>query len=105
MNNYADASRTHLNIYHRLLPTSPAKTIGNFRKAMMVHPSEHRGLSLREAARLQSIPDWFAFSDPTVVRTRDVVPGLNHYQQQIGNAVSYLLTETLLTHVADTLRL
>lgn len=100
MTNYQDASRTHLNIYQRLKSDEPARTIGNFRKSMTVHPSQDRGLSLREAARLQSIPDWISFADPEETATRDVVPGLNAYQQQIGNAVSYLLTEALVSHVA-----
>lgn len=105
MSNYSDPSRTHRNIYYRLQADAPARTIGNFRKAMTIHPWETRGLSLREAARLQSIPDWFCFSNPTQPITRGVVPGLNAYQQQIGNAVSYLLTEKLLSHVARTLGL
>lgn len=102
LTNYADVERTHMNIYHRLDPNRPARTIGNFRKAMTIHPWENRGLSLREAARLQSIPDWFSFYLPKPI-TRDVVPGLNAYQQQIGNAASYLLTESLVSHVAKTL--
>jgi DNA (cytosine-5)-methyltransferase 1 len=105
MSNYEDPDRTHLNIYHRLNSREPARTIGNFRKAMTIHPDETRGLSLREAARLQSIPDWFTFADPLAQITRSVVPGLNQYQQQIGNAVSYLLTEKLLAHVAQALEL
>jgi len=103
MSNYADVSRTHLNIYHRLRADEPARTIGNFRKAMTIHPFETRGLSLREAARLQSIPDWFAFTNPSEQLVRAVVPGLNAYQQQIGNAVSFLLTERLVSHVVQSL--
>lgn len=99
MRNYKDASRTHLNIYSRLSAAHPAKTIGNFRKAMTIHPWEDRGLSLREAARLQSLPDWMTFTDPDEPRDRVVVPGLNAYQQQIGNAVSFLLTRALVAHV------
>jgi len=72
---------------------------------MTIHPWENRGLSLREAARLQSIPDWFSFADPAQPMTREVVPGLNAYQQQIGNAVCYLLTEKLVSHVAKSLEL
>jgi DNA (cytosine-5)-methyltransferase 1 len=104
-NNYEQPSRTHLNIYYRLDPKAPARTIGNFRKAMTIHPWEDRGLSLREAARLQSIPDWFSFSNPAEPMKRNVVPGLNAYQQQIGNAVSYLLTEKLVSHVARSIEL
>ncbi len=105
LSNYSEVNRTHLNIYHRLQPNVPTRTIGNFRKAMTIHPWENRGLSLREAARLQSIPDWFSFADPAQPMTREVVPGLNAYQQQIGNAVCYLLTEKLVSHVAKSLEL
>ena len=105
MSNYTDRSRTHRNIYYRLHPTAPARTIGNFRKAMTIHPRQTRGLSLREAARLQSIPDWFSFSDPSQPITRGVAPGLNAYQQQIGNAVSFVLTQRLLSHVVEVLDL
>lgn len=103
LSNYADRRRTHRNIYYRLDPKAPARTIGNFRKAMTVHPRQTRGLSLREAARLQSIPDWFGFADSSQPVTRGVVPGLNAYQQQIGNAVSYVLTQRLLSHIVGVL--
>src|SRR5262249_14083532 len=62
LTNYTDVSRTHSNIYRRLRWNEPSITIGQYRKSMLVHPSQHRGLSLREAARLQSFPDWFRFS-------------------------------------------
>lgn len=84
LTNYADARRTHSNIYRRLVWSEPAITIGHYRKSMLVHPSQHRGLSLREAARLQSFPDWFRFNG-----------GLVHKQQQLANAVCPLVTKAL----------
>ncbi len=45
-----------------------------------IHPQEHRVVTPREAARLQSFPDWFEFSTPKT-----------HAHQQIGNAVPPLL--------------
>jgi site-specific DNA-cytosine methylase len=68
MTNYADVERTHSNIYRRLAWSEPAITIGHYRKSMIIHPSQHRGLSLREAARLQSFPDWFRFAGTESVR-------------------------------------
>ena len=91
LTNYADVSRTHSNIYRRLLWDEPSITIGHYRKSMLIHPNQHRGLSLREAARLQSFPDWFRFSG-----TADGSPGgLMHKQQQLANAVSPLVTKAI----------
>ena len=49
-----------------------------------IHPEQHRTLSIREAARVQTFPDWFRFAgQPT------------HRLSQIGNAVPPLLGEAL----------
>ncbi|MBI4473471.1 MAG: DNA cytosine methyltransferase [Acidobacteria bacterium] len=90
MSNYADVNRTHSNIYRRLLWDEPSITIGHYRKSMLVHPEQHRGLSLREAARLQSFPDWFRFAGALVGNG-----GLIHKQQQLANAVCPLVTKAL----------
>jgi DNA (cytosine-5)-methyltransferase 1 len=84
MANYKDRTRCHTGIYRRLDPTKPSVVIGNFRKNMLIHPYEHRGLSLREAARLQSFPDSFVFKGSIGLR-----------QQQVGNAVPPLLAEAV----------
>ena len=91
MSNYADVARTHSNIYRRLTWGQPAITIGHYRKSMLVHPRQHRGLSLREAARLQSFPDWFRFAG----NADGVEGGLVHKQQQLANAVCPLVTRAL----------
>ena len=57
MKNYADVSRCHTGIYRRLKEDEPSVVIGNFRKNMLIHPWENRGLSVREAARLQDCSD------------------------------------------------
>lgn len=91
MTNYAEISRTHSNIYRRLRWDEPSITIGHYRKSMLVHPSQNRGLSLREASRLQSFPDWFRFSGTS----NGGVGGLVHKQQQLANAVCPLVTRAI----------
>lgn len=49
-----------------------------------IHPEQHRTLSIREAARLQSFPDWFRFAGQP-----------SHRFAQIGNAVPPLLGEAV----------
>ena len=84
MNNYKDRSRCHTGIYRRLHYESPSTVIGNFRKNMLVHPRQDRGLSVREAARIQSFPDWYEFKD-----------SIGFQQQQVGNAVPPLLAKAV----------
>ena len=102
LTNYASAGRTHSNIYRRLDPDQPSITIGHYRKSMIVHPDQPRGLSLREAARLQSFPDWFRFAG--------AAPGakgkaaLGHKQQQLANAVCPLVTKALAEFLFGLLR-
>jgi len=91
MSNYASVDRTHSNIYRRLRYSEPAITIGHYRKSMLVHPRQHRGLSLREATRLQSFPDWFRFAGAA----DDAPGGLMHKQQQLANAVCPLVAKAV----------
>ncbi len=91
LTNYADVERTHSNIYRRLKWNEPSITIGHYRKSMLVHPSQHRGLSLREASRLQSFPDWFRFAGGA----NSDKSGIVHKQQQLANAVCPLVTMAL----------
>lgn len=88
MGNYADRSRCHTGIYRRLKETEPSVVIGNFRKNMLVHPRQHRGLSVREAARLQSFPDSFEFKG-----------SIGFQQQQVGNAVPPLLAKAVFERI------
>lgn len=85
MQNYADKKRCHSAIYKRLKADEPSVVISNYRKSMLIHPHQHRGLSVREAARIQSFPDDFIFEGP-----------ISHIQQQIGNAVPPLLAKAVM---------
>lgn len=84
MKNYKDHSRCHHGIYRRLSEEEPSVVIGNYRKNMLIHPTQNRGLSIREAARLQSFPDSYIFTGP-----------LTSQQQQVGNAVPPLLSNAV----------
>ncbi|MGO9269005.1 MAG: DNA cytosine methyltransferase [Terriglobia bacterium] len=84
MKNYKDRDRCHKWIYLRLRPDEPSVVIGNYRKNMLIHPLQDRGLSVREAARLQSFPDWFEFTG-----------SIGLQQQQVGNALPPLLARAV----------
>ncbi|AFZ01553.1 DNA-cytosine methyltransferase [Calothrix sp. PCC 6303] len=72
---------------------------GNRTALRPIHPSEPRVISVREAARLHSYPDWFNFSELIL-----------HAHREIGNSVPPLLAyavgmqirEYLESHVSDT---
>nr|WP_255348463.1 DNA cytosine methyltransferase [Calothrix sp. PCC 6303] len=53
---------------------------GNRTALRPIHPCEPRVISVREAARLHSYPDWFNFSE-----------GILHAHREIGNSVPPLL--------------
>ncbi|MCL2135366.1 MAG: DNA cytosine methyltransferase [Candidatus Bathyarchaeota archaeon] len=90
MKNYTDCSRCHTGIYYRLKENEPSVVIGNYRKNMLIHPWVDRGLSVREAARLQSFPDNYVFKG-----------SIGFQQQQVGNAVPPLLAEHVFRKIIE----
>ena len=50
----------------RLLDDQPSYTITSHCLDEMIHPYQHRAITPREAARLQSFPDWYYFAGPYV---------------------------------------
>jgi DNA (cytosine-5)-methyltransferase 1 len=82
------------NSYSRLKSDEPAVAItSNMSKpssARCIHPFQHRGLTPREGARLQTFPDSYRFEGGLVSR-----------RQQIGNAVPPYLAEALGYYLQD----
>ena len=93
MRNYTNLTNSrsrHSGIYRRLTWEQPSVVIANFRKNMLVHPEQNRGLSIREAARIQSFPDSFVFSG-----------SLGFQQQQVSNAVPPMLAKAVFSQIVS----
>lgn len=82
----------HKDVYGRINPADPAPTMTtaciNPSKGRFVHPTEHHGITLRQAARIQTFPDSFTF-----------IGGLTAGGRQIGNAVPVELGKCLIKHI------
>ena len=83
------SSRNHMfkDKYFKLKETEVSKTITSHMKMdcnMYIHPNQPRGLSPREASRIQTFPDDFIFMGAN-----------NTWYAQIGNAVPVKLAEVI----------
>lgn len=80
--------RGHSDVYGRLAWDRPAAAMTtrclSYSNGRYGHPEQHRAISLREAASLQTFPDTFRFSGTLTSRGR-----------QVGNAVPPLLAEKI----------
>ncbi len=91
------SSRNHIfkDKYYKLDENAVCKTITSHMKFdcnMYIHPWEARGLSPREAARIQTFPDDFFFQGSQ-----------NSWYAQIGNAVPVKLAEVIGKHIIEKL--
>ncbi|HFI0902474.1 DNA cytosine methyltransferase [Streptococcus suis] len=82
-------SRNHIfkDKYYKLKSNEVCKTITSHMKYdchMYIHPTQPRGLSAREAARIQTFPDDFVFTGPQ-----------NSWYLQVGNAVPVKLAQVI----------
>lgn len=88
----------HKDVYGRIRFDQPGPTMTtaciNPSKGRFVHPMEHHGITVRQAARFQTFPDDFVFEG-----------GLIAAGTQIGNAVPVHLGKILLLHIAAMLGL
>ncbi len=80
--------KDHTRRYRRMTWTGIARSvITRFRdpkSGEYIHPEQHRTISIREAARLQSFPDWFVFEG-----------NISQQYDQVGNAVPPLLARAV----------
>ncbi|MBS1862162.1 MAG: DNA cytosine methyltransferase [Actinobacteria bacterium] len=87
-------------VFGRLWWDRPAFTIRTEfykpEKGRYLHPSEHRPITLREAARCMTFPDSFEFLGPEEQSMTSVA-------KQIGNAVPPQLARTIANSIADAL--
>lgn len=87
----------HYDVYGRIDPACVAPTMTggctNPSKGRFIHPEQDRGLTVREAALLQTFPRRWQFSG-----------GIESQSQQVGNAVPVRLGEALAKHVHCALR-
>lgn len=86
-------SRNHMfkDKYFKLDETKPCKTITSHMKFdcnMYIHPNQPRGLSPREAARIQTFPDDYFIRGSQ-----------NNWYAQVGNAVPVKLAEIIGKHI------
>jgi DNA (cytosine-5)-methyltransferase 1 len=90
------ALKDHTTTYRRLEWEKPARTVttysNNISAGAFTHPEQHRGLSVREGARLQGFPDRFSFVGP-----------LARQYRQVGNAVPPLMAGFVAEVVRDLL--
>ncbi len=84
----------HSDVYGRIDPSESGPTMTtaciNPSKGRFVHPTEHHGITLRQAARFQTFPDKFVFKG-----------GLMAAGEQIGNAVPVALGRILIAAITE----
>lgn len=84
----------HTDVYGRMKWDAPATGLTtrciSLSNGRYGHPEQHRAISIREAAALQTFPDDFAFTG-----------SLNSQARQIGNAVPVLLAQIVGHHILE----
>lgn len=106
-NGNGELSKSHYNSNNRILdPSSPAYTIPAHFYSSFVHPYQNRNLTAREAARLQSFPDWYRFMGKRTVISQKLLERYGRHEDnylsqynQIGNAVPPLLAKAIAEHI------
>ena len=96
-NEYGQVFSGHQDVYGIMDPNKPSPTMTGgclcYSKGRYGHYSQNRAISIREAARLQTFPDDFIFSD-----------SLTKSALQIGNAVPVKLVEASGTEILKSIK-
>jgi len=84
-----DGHNGHGDVYGRMRWDKPAPTLtcrcNSISNGRFAHPEQNRGMTVREAAAIQTFPDDYVFCSPHMVRNA----------AHVGNAVPVLLAEVL----------
>lgn len=90
---HKDGYEGHTDVYGRMYWDEPSPTLTarchSISNGRYGHPEQHRAISLREAAAIQSFPDGYVFGGSN-----------KHIAQQIGNAVPVRFASALGKHIA-----
>jgi DNA (cytosine-5)-methyltransferase 1 len=96
----------------RLHPYRPSHTIAASFYASFIHPFQHRNLTAREGARIQSFPDSYRFLGKKTVVSHKLLQRENRLNEkflcqynQIGNAVPPILAKAIAIHLQEKLNL
>lgn len=110
--NGAMSDRNYDQNNRRLYPYKPSHTIAASFYANFVHPFQHRNLTAREGARLQSFPDSYRFMGKKTVVSHKLLQREERFDEQklcqynqVGNAVPPLLAKAIALHLRETLHL
>ena len=96
----------------RLHPYKPSHTIAASFYANFIHPFQHRNLTARKGARIQSFPDHYRFMGKKTVVSHKLLHREERFDEkylcqynQIGNAVPPLLARAIALHLKEKLEL